>query len=125
MENKVTEKVFDYIDALAQKLGVAAEYVFTLLVHQKLIEGIVYGSIFIIASIAIGITVYKVIKYTTKNWDDIYQNDTDFAWGAASVILGVLAVVLFILDLTVLPDYILQIVNPEYYAIKEILNTIK
>jgi hypothetical protein len=125
MDNKITEKVFSYIDALAQKLGVAVEYVLTILVQQKFLEGIVYSSVFILASIFIGIVAFKVIKYVTKNWDDLYQKDTEFGWGAISIILGIAVIILFVLDLTVLPDYIMQIFNPKYYAIKEILNTLK
>jgi heme/copper-type cytochrome/quinol oxidase subunit 2 len=125
MSDQIANKVFEYIDAMAQKLGVATEYVFNLLVQQKIIEGIVYSIVLIIASVVIGIAAYKIIKYVTSNWDELYRNDTEFGWSIFAAIIGIIAVILFIVDLTVLPNYVMQIFNPQYYAIKEILDTLK
>lgn len=124
IENKVTERVFEYIDAIAQQLGVAAEYVFTVLVRQQMIEGIVYGLFLLIANIAIGIVAIKIYKYTFCNWEKLCKRDNEF-WILGCSATGLILLILIFYNVKFLLLYTLKTFNPEYYAIKEILGVFK
>lgn len=123
MTEKITDKVFEYIDALAAKLGVAAEYVFEMLVRQKMIEGIAYSATLVVVSIILWFATYKLFRYSNKNSAE-FCNDDDEGILYPLLFLGLASVFVFIVDVMFLPGNIIQIFNPEYYAIKEILNAV-
>lgn len=122
---EVSEKIFEYIDALAQKLGVASEYVFAMLVRQQIIEGIAYLSILLLISFVIGIATSKIVKHTISNWDHLCNKDREIGWSVASAIAGFVALILLTADVKYMPLYTMKIFNPEYYAIKEIMDVFK
>jgi formate hydrogenlyase subunit 3/multisubunit Na+/H+ antiporter MnhD subunit len=119
MNEKVIDKATEYIDALAAKLGVAAEHVYEVLVHQKVMEGVVY-SIFLPLVLAILIWVFFKIKKSLDEYDG--YNEEGFI--IALIITAVVILVMFIVNVVVLPDYVMQIFNPEYYAIREIIDAL-
>ncbi len=117
MNEKFQEKIIEYIDALAAKLGVAAEHVYGVLVRQQVVEGIVYTvvtAILLLTSIAMCKELVKQIL----NSEDFSGKEIIF--GFALILTGVIVVA----TVTFLPDQILKIYNPEYYAIKTILDAI-
>jgi hypothetical protein len=123
--NEVQEKIFEYIDALALKLGVASEHVFELMIKQKIIEGIVYSSVIAVVGIIVWVATYKCLGYLIKNYQDLYEKDHELGWMLGSILLSVVSLSFLIVWVAALPQYILQIFNPEYYAIKEILEVFK
>ena len=124
MTEKITDKVFEYIDALAAKLGVAAEYVFEMLVRQKMIEGIAYSATLVIVSIILWFATYKLFRYSYKNFAEFCDDDDPGILFGSLLFLGVVSVLVFFVDAIFLPGNIIKIFNPEYYAIKEILNAV-
>ncbi|MFC8958280.1 hypothetical protein ACFTXL_01155 [Bacillus subtilis] len=117
------DKAMEYIDKLAAKLGVAAEHVYGVLVKQAYINGIdniVVGTLVIIAVIILSLGVVKFVKKRLRN------SGMD---GADLFVL-----IIFCLLFNVLPLFggivsvasgISAMINPDYYAIKDILNSIK
>lgn len=122
---EVSQKIFEYIDALAQKLGVASEYVFSVLVNQKISEGIIFSLVLVTISLLLGISTFKVVKYVSKNYKTLYKNDTEIGWVVLTIILAFASIFLIIADILILPEMLLQIFNPEYYAFKEIMKMFK
>lgn len=116
------DKAMEYIDKLAAKLGVAAEHVYEVLVKQAIANGVanvLIGALVIAAAILLSAYTVRFVKKRLKTH------------GMDGVDLFVL--IIFCLVFIVLPvfggiasvaDGITALVNPEYYAIKEILDTI-
>jgi ABC-type polysaccharide/polyol phosphate export permease len=123
MNNKVFEKVTEYIDAIAAKLGVAAEHVYGVLVRQQVAEGItdiVTGVIILVLVITGALIFSKKIK--VRFIEDEFDAFILFIGGLLFLVLFVAPIGYSIENIS---DGIKHIVNPEYYAIKEILRAIK
>ena len=119
MKNEIANKAFEYIDAIAAKMGVAAEHVYGILVRQQLAEGIAYSLLTTLAVIVFAVAYTKLFKAYRKC--DGYGDE---AFIYALIFGGILGLVIVITWFFVFPNGIMKIVNPEYYAIKEILNAL-
>lgn len=116
------ETITKYIDQLAQSLNVASEHVYEALIKQAMVSGItsiVWAVIFGIATVI----VLCVGFMSAKREYDRYGFDHD-----------VFMTILFTLiaaSFTVIPfgisveNALTALLNPEYWAIKEVLNAIK
>jgi len=123
MNEKVFEKVTQYIDALAAKLGVAAEHVYGVLVRQQVAEGIVdivVGTLVLTLLAVVLMILYK--KYGLPTVED--ETDFMFLLLAAAIPVG-LIILAGSYGIEELSTGIKQVINPEYYAIREILDAIK
>lgn len=112
--NETVEKVFEYIDVIAAKLGVASEHVYGALIQKSFTTGIVQVGV---AFILIGVYIF-MWKYLSKRLD---RNNKDLI--VSSLALG--GIVIFIITMINLYIGTLKIINPEYYAMKEIMTLIK
>lgn len=143
MVNEVTDKVFDYIDAMAESLGVASEYVLEVLIKQQYITGavnVVVSVVLILVITTVITMIYKIYnhgKYNYKPVNEYRVNEiptnmwaklrgTTFV--SSGGIWGVFTFVMFVTILSLvilLPQGVKLLINPEYYALKEILNVFK
>jgi hypothetical protein len=95
------------LDELGRRLGPAGEHVFALAVRQQIIEGIVWVTVGLLLIIA-GVVAFLVIRR---------QTDSDgFEWLAGGILWVVAAVAL-------IPG-LLQLLNPEYAAIRDLLKAV-
>ena len=111
--NSHTDQIGQVINKLAEKLGVASEYVFELLVKQKQIEGIInvpFSGLMFIAG------VLFIIFLLRENDLDIAEMIEDYT--ASSIV----AIALTVIGGISLVLSVLQIMNPEYYAIRDIVD---
>ena len=125
------EKAFEYIDALAANLGVAAEHVYGALLKQAMVSG-VRSLVYIILCLAV---VYMVILLLKKVYTDVKDgnNNSIFLDGwdisaagiIASFVGGIALFILFIAIIANISNASTALLNPEYWALKEILDTIK
>ena len=108
-----------YIDELAQSLGVAADHVYGLLVKQQIADGIVT----IIAFIATGAVLVTVFYIAVKR-EDFRKSELTVTWfiGIAS---GMILFVTLLAGAVEITGAVKQLINPEYYAIKEIMDVFK
>lgn len=130
---EITKKAFEYIDAVASNLGVATEYVFTILVRQQFAEGIAWLVISIITVVLGGFLLKWFFRGTNEKLKGIREKQAN-RWYETSdgedIFLGLRWVVFVaysifvIVVLSTLPNTITQIINPEYHAIKEILDAL-
>lgn len=117
------EQLTTLLTALAEKLGTTVEYLWSVLLKQAYIEGIL-NIIYCIITIIIFIVSYKYAKYFSskwKEWNDNYEAEEIFP----TIILVILIVsTLIVLGMTIfqfIPTAITTFNNPEYWALKEIL----
>lgn len=111
MDEQIISKVLGYIEDLGKTVSNGATYGFELLVKQQMLEGIVWTSISILFLLASIIIAPKIIMKIYKASDEFFASMTGFV----VVIISLIAVVS-------LPSHIMSIFNPEYYAIKEIMD---
>jgi hypothetical protein len=115
---RVYNDVTQGIQGLAQALKAPAEKVWEVLVVQQKVNAIAY-TILLIVGLIICIVLVFIIKWLWKNTDD--GEDGAIFMTIVTIIL-IIAEIICIIVFT--PDIITGFVNPEYGAIKEILNVI-
>lgn len=125
------DKAMAYIDKLAAKLGVAAEHVYGVLVNQSHVFGIIniiVGAVLLASSAALLRLNYLIIaKGERSSWGDeetFYYKLRDAGDGSLFMVIILVTIVVLIVGMIMLPIGVMQTMNPEYYAIKEILDTI-
>lgn len=117
------DKAMEYIDKLAAKLGVAAEHVYGVLVKQAFASGVtdsIIGFIFLMIAVIAGVIITKV---TIKIYGERYCN-WDCEWFFVVLAVGLLVILPGVFGIYAITEGIKALINPEYYAIKEILDTI-
>jgi hypothetical protein len=119
MKDKAFEKVTEYIDAMAAKLGVAAEHVYGILVKQQIAEGITYVIVMPLILAVLAFVLTKLIKSLKS-----YEGYDPEGYIAGIAISGLALLIVFVVAIFVVPEAILKISNPEYYAIRELLDAV-
>ncbi len=122
INNEAIEQVMTRIDVLAAKLGVTAEYLFGIYVKQAYINSMVGISgtviVFVLLLGMIPVSMWLCKKIKNKE----ICSDWHSAWAAPGGIL----LFIFLLSLAFgLNGIVSGFVNPEHYAFKEILKSIK
>ncbi len=118
LADKYLGKTTEYIDQFAAKLGTTSEYAFEILVKQQVaagISGIVFFAVVMILSI-IGTIISTKMHFRLKTNYEYCDG-----W-LAGIIIGF---VIILLALAGLLYNVRLIMNPEYYAIQDIVNFIK
>lgn len=116
------ETITKYIDQLAQSLNVASEHVYEALIKQAMVSGIASIVWAVIFGIATLIVLY-VGFMSAKEEFDRYGFDHD--------VFMTLFVTLIATSFVVVPfglaveNALTALLNPEYWAIKEVLSAIK
>lgn len=110
--DKYSDKIGDAITALAEKLQQPAEHVYKVLVKQQVVwgvgtlVGVVLGALFLFIGL-LGISKWR--------WDDDY-----------CIPLNIVGVIILLVSLVLFFFYGLTgLINPEYGALKDIVNMIK
>lgn len=125
----VSNKIFEYIDSLAQKLGVATEHVMIIYTKQSYVYAINNLMKFSICMI-ISYIITKLIFFLHRQGKDRNKEFLDEQGSRGGIyicmfILSFICVIAIALGVDNLTIGLGQIVNPEYYALKDIANLIK
>jgi Ca2+/Na+ antiporter len=134
MKEEIYSKVIEYIEGFGKVVSEGAIYGFELLVKQQIVNGIVNIVTLLLSLVVLTLVIKYTSKLTKSKREEVnYKKESD-RWYTTSleedfllglpVIFGVVATVLLIVSVFVIPSSIAQIINPEYYAIKEIMNTL-
>ena len=120
----VADKTVDAVMAAANKISEAAPEVWAIAVRQQRIEGIV-DLCAIVISWLFCYAVYRLAKSQYNPEIGFLPNDnlTPAFW--LTLICGVATLGSVIITFMVVPDSVVQIVNPEYYAAIDILSRLK
>lgn len=117
------DRTYSLLQELASQIGTTVDFIWPILVRQAYIEGIV--GIILYIFLAVGIFVYVKIMIV-KVWHNIDTSDWyEDEKKAGIIILGVMLAVLFIIAILTFSFTISSLVNPEYHAIRTILDSVK
>ena len=124
------EKAFEYIDAIAANLGVAAEHVYGASLKQAMVSGL-RSVVYIIICLAVSYAIIKVLK---RVYSDVKEDEEGLFVDSYGVTLGgvfalifggIALVIMFFVIMADISNASTALLNPEYWALKEILDTIK
>ena len=128
------EKTTMLIEQLAAKLGTTAEYLWKVLVKQAAIDA-VYSGLWIIATVIFGCYLYWQHKRNCVVKSRRGVNRTAYGsigftgegdGSTEAMVVGVLIFIcLFFYSIACINDAVNGIFNPEYWALQEILETVK
>lgn len=112
-------KLDSYIQVLAEKLGVAAEYVYPLFVKQQVIEGIwFFSALFFFFAISSFAIYYGMKEGAKQKWKDGPY--------LISLVPGIIIFALCLIGMAMGgSESLTKIINPEYAAIKELVRMVK
>jgi hypothetical protein len=117
----MNEQLIGLVDKLAVKLGVAVEILWAALIKQAYVSNIVNLVAFFILA-AISIWGFKFVSNKTKDggeWDNLDSGGIAWLfWGAYTIVIALI----ICLNLS---GTVSGIINPEYWALKEILGAVK
>ena len=133
----VVDKIATHLAALAETLKVPAGHVYKILVNQQFYEGwsgmIIWPTFILICTICCVYAFMREIKISkefdrdaeSRSYRSYRDNkDCEVFIGAAIVsgLIGLLALIIFSFNFSY---YLTQILNPEYHAIKSLVDMIK
>ena len=127
----MAEQVTQIIDSICERLGVAAEYLYPLLVRQAYVDGItaLLGCLLFPASIVALYFFYKHFFKPDKEGktrrDVYYMRDDGLFSTIMLVCLATVAIATFFTSLGCIGTAISALANPEWYVITSILNKLK
>ena len=137
----------EMLEQLASKLGVAVEYLWTTLVKQQYVEGVtdiilsVFGIIVIVLLVIFAPKITKSASakhkelandrrkngtgydgsYSVSSFEEDYYRNLSQSVPTVSIVVGCIVLVLTAMFLVF---GVQQLLNPDYFALKEVLNTI-
>lgn len=116
MEEKLIEELMTRLDVLAAKLGVTVEHLWDIFTKQAYIEGF-YAIFWAISFSAMLFCGHKLLK---NLWNEA---DEDIAKGFTAI--GFMVLYIFcVVEIGCSIDHVRALINPEYFAFKEILKLI-
>ena len=108
------EKAMEILRWLGDQIGEGAEYFWPIIVRQQWIE--------VVSWLLFPLVVIGTWLVINKMTDKIQDNEAKTGAKIAVHLLGTLALLIFI---GIFCTYLPQLFNPEYYAMKEVLDIIK
>lgn len=121
--DKAFDKVTDYIDKIAVKLGVAGEHVYGLLVKQAYYNGIIdlcIGIFLTILAISISFFLWKIHLSNSGSLHGVKKIGDGFFHAA----LYPITFFLYLFGLNYIFSSIGPMINPEYFAIKDLIQMV-
>lgn len=134
MNNEILQEVMKRLDGIGRTISQGGKAGFEILVRQKFAEGLVWSAVdtfFLIVGIALAIYLGRILILSIKKEKDSETEDTKLSDDEDSVIAflwiagAVISVVFILVAIHDLPNNLLHVFNPQYYALKDILNAIK
>lgn len=129
VNKEVQDKVFQYIDSLAEKLGVAVERVYEVMYKQMIVEGVisVVTAVTSILFITVGTKYFvKLLRYLEEKSDESWS---DNRWDILKVISWIIYLIILVISIISIyidiPMAIGKLTNPEYYLMKDIMEMVK
>ncbi len=117
MEN-IVKDLEPMLRELAEKLGTTSEYLWTIMIKQAFISGII-SCLVIIGILSISAAYFCLGKYIHKKVNDGWDDEALIPFYIIAVIGGIIgAISLFTLPYNIATAFI----NPEYWALKELLS---
>lgn len=116
------QELLKRLDAVAAKLGTTTEYLWKVLVKQGYVEGIAQ-LVSIPALLLLAYMGYRLSKKLYQMGEDDGWNGPGPVFGSAFLYLGIGAAIFLAMGNAYFG--LLQLLNPEYFALRQILQAIK
>jgi len=113
--NNIDPEIFKRLDALAAKLGVTAERLWAVLVKQAGVE------LFVVLLSSLLLGAMAVVCFRLTGWFMRKAEDRGDGYGIAAVLSGIACLILVIVTIAFLCEAPTLVMNPEYWALREIL----
>ena len=107
------DKSIQALTALATKLGTTAEYLWGVLIRQAPISAVL--DLAVVAMLSVGLI--QLVRVLSRKTKESYEDWHDIAWSVVAV-LGLVAI---FIAMVVIPLAITALLNPEYWALRQIL----
>ena len=120
MTENLPQNVEKTLQILAERFGTTVEHLWTVAVQQAYVDAV--AAMLLILAVSAG--AYFALKWCKK----AFEEEDDSSMGEKRMFAGILAcIVLGILAGVVLSNIgnLLQVFNPEFYAVKLLLSTLK
>lgn len=118
----VADQITQVVELTAEKLGVAVDMVYPMLVKQAQVECGEFHFILIVLGVAFTLFVLGMIGWTISEKN--FNENLSFASGMAMLIFGAAAFVALILMFFELNSYLTALHNPEWWAVEYVLKLI-
>ena len=119
MNQESLEMLFQYLDKLGEKIGVAGQHIWPWFLKQQYIDA--FASLVLLL---FTITTFLFLWYSKIkkiNWDDVNEENKNFHIIILTILNSFLLLIAFITFLNAFPD----IFNPEYHALLDLFDEIK
>ena len=118
------ENLTELLTKLAEKLGTTTEYLWAVLIKQATIEAY-YSMMSIGLFILMLIPFYKYVRWFSKNYQEIYNNDYEILHWVITVVIGLIVIVWAIGSVCDIHTIMTALNNPEYWALQQVLKSIR
>lgn len=124
IQKALLDKSSHFIDQAAQTLGQGAAHVYQVLVKQQFVEGLATIISIVLSGTLIIISLSIFFHYGKKNWSNWDDDEkAGFVMGGGFLLLvGFLVISIASNELA---EAIKKLINPEFYAIKFIFESVK
>ena len=124
MQNQIPPEVYQRLDALAAKLGTTVQYLWSVVLRQARVEIIQDLCLAIVFFLAIGLLSYVLKKLVKYIKDDAAGWNDEWSFIAAGLcIFGIVGSFAWLVIM--LYSVITPLLNPEYWALQQVLNALK
>lgn len=120
MNEKIVNQILGYLDNLGKAISSGAKESFAIIVKQQVTIGVVDSFMSLVGIIVMIWTGFALLKYW-RNYKVVGNWDETRPWILAGAVVSFLFGFLFLYCLS---RSVMHIMNPEFFAIQYILNTI-
>lgn len=115
------QELLTRLDALAAKLGTTGAYLWSVLVRQAYLQGVVDLIEAIICFVVCVVCVYFFKKFLPKTMETSFNDGFYFL---SVMVAAITFCFSLLLGISLLSDSIMELNNPAYYALHEVLQTL-
>ncbi len=116
------EEILQRLDALAAQLGVTVDYLWPLLVRREMMDGILSLALWVPFFVIVFAAYLWWLRHASKK--NLYDGDSGDFVGPFTILIGVVVGALLIALPFVLHSGIMHVMNPEAYALQNIIGLI-
>lgn len=127
----MNKETVDLLKGLADKLGTTAEHLWAVLIRQAYVsfatDLVLYALLIVWLSLCYRLVRQWLEKASEckKGQKHSFEDNGQFKYELGAVLIVSLSFLLCLIAAFVIPDTITKIVNPEFWALQQILETVK
>jgi hypothetical protein len=115
------KEIAPLLEKLAKQLGTTVEYLWGVLVRQAMIS----ACIDILQYIMLGVATYFFVILTKKFYKISEDANWDEFWIVLPALIGIALLIIWVVAFFAIQNTITGFINPEYWALRKVLEIIK